>query len=166
MAVIASVMVGTVLVITLLSCLSDIRSLSIPNAYSLAILLCFVPAWIAMPSVFAPLWQHVAAFFIVFIVTYAMFYKGMMGGGDVKLATALSLWIGLRGMIPFIFSMSIVGGVLGVLTLIIRKKKPFRHPRPGGWIGEVQAGRDAIPYGVAISFGAWVVFFHTVLTLH
>ncbi len=164
--IVAQAMTAVVLAVTLLSCRSDIMSLRIPNTHSVTILLCFVPAYLATPPVFSPLWHHLAALFLIFAVTYAMFFAGMMGGGDAKLASALALWAGLRGLIPFVFFMSLAGGLLAAVTLVIRKKKPFQNPRAGSWIAEVQSGKDAIPYGVAISVGAWAAFFHTGLIPH
>ncbi len=160
MTIITLVMTFVVLVITLLSCISDIRSLRIHNFNSLAILFCFFPAYFASPESFNDLWQHFAAMAGVFAVTYIMFTLGMMGGGDSKLGTVLGLWIGLKGLIPFIFYMTLMGGLLGLISLIIFRKKPFKNPKQGSWIAELQEGRNAVPYGVAISFGFWVAFFH------
>ncbi len=164
--IVTQAMTVVVLAVTLFSCRSDIMSLRIPNTHSVIILLCFVPAYIATPPVFEPLWHHLAALLLMFAVTYVMFYTGLMGGGDAKLASALALWVGLRGIIPFVFYISLAGGLLAAVTLMIRKKKPFQNPRAGSWIAEVQSGKDAIPYGVAISVGVWAVFFHTGLIPH
>ena len=161
MAVISLVMVLVVLGVTVLTCVSDLRSLRIPNAYSLVVIGCFVPAWLAEPAAFTPLWHHVVAMVVLFFLTYAMFCKGMMGGGDSKLGTALGLWMGLKGLMPFLFYMALVGGVLGGLALLFKKKKWFKNPRPGSWVEQVQAGENAVPYGVAISFGFWASLFHT-----
>ncbi len=156
-----------VLEVTLLSCISDIRSMRIPNWHALVIAVCFVPAWLAAPKpVFGPLWYHIAAMALMFIITYAMFYKGMMGGGDSKLATALGLWVGLKGLVPFIFYMAIMGGVLGAITLFLQKRKLFENPKPGSWVEQAQSKKNAIPYGVAISVGCWASFFHTGLIPH
>ena len=160
MAIVTLVMIVTVLMVTVLSCISDVRSLRIPNMYALIILVCFVPAWFTAPVDLGPIGYHIASMGIMFIVSYLMFCKGMMGGGDSKFGTALGLWVGLRGLVPFVFYMALMGGILGLITLFLRKKKPFTNPRPGSWVEQVQTGHDAIPYGVAISFGCWAAFFH------
>ena len=161
MTLIAPVMTAVVLIVTLLSCISDVRSLRIPNWHSLVILAAFIPAWLAAPEAFIGLAQHAAAMAIMLVVSYIMFSLRMMGGGDSKLATVLGLWVGLSGLPPYIFYMAIAGGVMGLVSLLLRKKKIFKNPRPGSWIEQVQAGRNAVPYGVAISIGAWVALFHT-----
>jgi len=68
----------------------------------------------------------------------------MMGGGDVKLASALALWFSPGGTVKFLVLMSIAGGVptLGIL----------------GWHrAQKREGRPEIPYGVAIAFGALAI---------
>ncbi|MCK4946550.1 MAG: prepilin peptidase [Alphaproteobacteria bacterium] len=161
MAIISPTMVFIVLIVTLLSCISDVRSLHIRNFNSLVILFCFFPAYFASPESFNALWQHLVAMVIMFVVSYVMFVFGMMGGGDSKLGTVLGLWIGLKGLMPFIFYMAIIGGFIGFIALVIFRKKPFKNPMPGSWVAELQDGRNALPYGVAISFGFWAAFFHT-----
>jgi prepilin peptidase CpaA len=166
MATITPAMILAVFILTLFSCMSDVRSLRIPNLYALAILVCFVPAWLTSPAAFGPLWYHVTAMGIMFVLTYIMFCQGMMGGGDSKLGTALGLWVGLKGLLPFVFYMALMGGVLGLLTVGLQKKKLFINPKPGSWIEQAQAGQNAVPYGIAISFGSWAAFYHTVLMHH
>lgn len=161
MAIITLVMIIIVFVVTVMACISDIRSLRIPNAYSLIVIACFIPAWIAEPRNFVPLWDHLAAMVIIFGITYAMFTAGMMGGGDSKFGTALGLWVGLKGLLPFVFYMALVGGLLGAVALGLRNRKLFRNPGPGSWVEQLQLGKNAVPYGVAISLGSWVSFLHT-----
>lgn len=166
MAIIWLLMVLIVIVVTLLSCVSDVRSLRIANVYSLIVLACFVPAYIAEPQLFSPLWYYLTALGVMFVLSCILFFKGIMGGGDSKLGTALSLWLGLKGLVPFLFYMAIMGGVVGGITLLLQKKKPFKNPKPGSWVGEAQMGKNVVPYGIAISFGFWLSFFHTYAMSH
>ena len=161
MAVITLIMTFVVLVVTLLSCVADVRFMRIPNWHALVILGCFIPAWLAMPSTFGNIWYHAGALAAMFVITYIMFCSRMIGGGDAKLGTALALWTGLKGLAPFMLYMAIMGGVLGLAAILLRKRKLFNNPSPGSWVGQAQNGRSAVPYGVAISVGAWAAFFHT-----
>lgn len=95
------------------------------------------------------LWPEVAIqigmALVIFAVFAAFFALGAMGGGDVKLLTALALWLPLFAMIKLLFIMSIIGGVLTVLMLAIHK-----------W--QRALGKPEIPYGIAISLaGLWVM---------
>ncbi|MEO6152182.1 MAG: prepilin peptidase [Croceibacterium sp.] len=83
-----------------------------------------------------------AATFAVLAVLFAM---RAMGGGDVKLLTALALWITPVLFLKLIILMALLGGVL---TLAF-----------GAWhIACRRKDRIAIPYGVAIAAaGLWVL---------
>jgi prepilin peptidase CpaA len=79
------------------------------------------------------------------VIFAAMFALKWMGGGDVKLLTALALWIPWAWFWKLLVMMALVGGLL---TLVM-----------GAWhIARRQRDRLAIPYGVAIAIaGLWVV---------
>jgi len=155
-----------VLFVTLLSCVSDVRALRIPNTYVLVILGAFVPAFALSPESFGLWWHPFAAAAIFLVITYVMFVYRMLGAGDAKMGAALALWVGLPGLMAYVMYMAIVGGVLGVASLIIRKRKPFKNPREGGWVATVQAGGNAVPYGIAITAGAWGAMLHNGFISH
>ena len=143
--------------------LSDIRGLKIPNLYSGVVILAFVACYgllwaFGRGDVFSSLSSHLLGAVIVFGVTAAMFAFGMIGAADSKLGTAYALWVGLLGIFPFLFYMTLAGGVLGVVSLVIKKRKPFKSPSKGSWVAQVQAGESKVPYGVAIVFGALASF--------
>ncbi len=146
-----------------LAAMSDVRGLKIPNMYSGiiigAFLLCYGLLWLGgRDDVFAPLFSHGLSALIVFGITLAMFMAHAIGGGDSKLATAFAFWLGLKGLIPFIFYMSVVGGLLGMAALALKKWSPVKDPKPDSWVAQAQAGESKVPYGVAIVVGALVSF--------
>jgi prepilin peptidase CpaA len=150
-----------IFVTSVMACVSDVRFLRIPNSYVCVVIAAFLPAFLLSPESFGPWWHHLAAGLIFLVITYIMFCCGMLGGGDAKLGAALALFVGLRGLVPYLFYMALVGGLLGALAIVIKKKKPFTHPSPESWAGQLYQGRNAVPYGIAISFGAWAALFHT-----
>lgn len=83
-----------------------------------------------------------------FAILAALFALKVMGGGDVKLLTALALWVRPDQFMQLLLIMAIAGGVL---TLVM-----------GVWhVMRRQKDRLAIPYGVAIAFGGlWVLAVH------
>lgn len=142
---------------------SDMRGLTIPNSYSLIIGAAFVAAYVLLAlfgraDVFAPLLSHILAGIVVFVITVALFATRVMGGADSKLASVYALWMGLKGLPAFLFYMAVVGGVLGLAALVLRKYKPIKNPKEGGWVARVQAGDNKVPYGVAIACGALASF--------
>jgi prepilin peptidase CpaA len=83
-----------------------------------------------------------------YAVLAGLFAIRAMGGGDVKLLTALALWIEPWGFVKLIIVMSLLGGVL---TLVLGAFHVMRRRRD----------RLAIPYGLAIaSAGLWVLSVH------
>ncbi len=89
------------------------------------------------------------------------FAAGMMGGGDVKLAAAVSLFAGPALILDFIVVTAIVGGALG---LAILAGAPIGSPAPTG-DGTMRARlRGNLPYGPAIAVGGLSVALALALT--
>lgn len=149
----------------LASAWSDFKGFTISNAYSVGVILAFIPAFLAVfflaPDVayFASWKSHLLAAAGTFAITFVLFTLNMIGAGDSKLATAYALWLGVLGIPAFLFYMTVVGGLLGLTTLALRRWKPVAAPSEGGWIARAQAGSSEVPYGIAIVAGAIVAFF-------
>ena len=125
---------------------TDLRRRQIDNWLNAAIALSAPLYWWASGI---SLWPDVAIQIGVGIAAFAVFAAifalRMMGGGDVKLLTALALWVDPTNFLRLLIIMAIVGGVL---TLVM-----------GFWhITRRRKDKLAIPYGVAIACaGLWVI---------
>jgi prepilin peptidase CpaA len=123
----------------------DVRTYTISNRLNLAVALLAPLYWW---SIGLPLWPEaalqVAIAAGVFALLAAAFFVGMMGGGDVKLAAALALWFPPGSTLRFLVIMSIAGGVLTLVMLVLHRVR--RRP-----------GRPEIPYGVAIAIGGLAI---------
>lgn len=151
------------LVIGGLAGLSDIRSMTIPNSYSLYVIAAFFIAYGALyvggqGDVLGSFLSHIISAVLAFVITLGLFAARVIGAGDSKFATACALWFGMKSLMVFLFYMALSGGVLGIVALYIKRKKPFKKPVEGSWVAQVQGGADKVPYGVAISFGMFVAF--------
>lgn len=130
----------------LFAAFTDIRSRQISNKLNLAIA---IGAPIFWWSSGLALWPDVAIQLGVALAAFAvlagLFAMGLMGGGDVKLLTALALWIEPTAFVQLVIIMALAGGVLTIVM--------------GAWhFLRRQKERLAIPYGVAIAFGGlWVL---------
>ncbi len=153
------------LFVGVLAGLSDIRSMKIPNSYSIYIIAAFLVAYLGLyfaghAGVFSSIWSHILSAGLMFLATAVLFGLKIIGAGDSKFATACAFWIGAKYLTIFLFFMTLGGGVLGIIALYIKRKKPFKSPREGSWAAQVQSGADKVPYGVAITFGMVIAFIY------
>ncbi len=124
----------------------DLRKREIPHWNVIAIAALAIPFWWASGLAFWPdIASQIGVAAIVFAVFAVMFAFGWMGGGDVKLLTALALWLPWQAVVLMLLIMSFAGGAL-TLGMVI-----WSRARRGGQTPE-------IPYGVAIAFaGLWLI---------
>jgi prepilin peptidase CpaA len=130
----------------LVAAVTDLRHRTISNWLSGGIALAAPLFWWASGL---PLWPDIAwqlgIAAAAFGVLAGLFALGQMGGGDVKLLTALALWIAPLPFLRLVIVMALVGGVLTLIS--------------GAWnLMRRQRGKIAVPYGVAIAMaGLWVL---------
>lgn len=126
----------------LVAAFTDIRRRQIDNWLNLAIALAAPAFWWSQGLA---LWPDIALQLALaagaLAVFAALFAFKAMGGGDVKLLTALALWVPFYEYMQLLLIMSVVGGVLTIALV-------FWH------VARHQRDRIAIPYGVAIAVGA------------
>lgn len=67
-----------------------------------------------------PIVACVGAFFVMFLL--AVISRGAMGGGDIKLMSALGLWLGVWGIMNAFFYGVLAGGIGALILLLLRKK--------------------------------------------
>ena len=148
--------------LVLFAALRDLTSYTIPNWISLALLAAFVPAAVAAWYAQVPLQTIglcVAVGFAALLVGMAMFAFGWIGGGDAKLLAASALWLGLEGLAPFLFWTTIAGGLLSAMLLVARRHgAEFVGAGAPAWVLRLLDLKAAVPYGVAIAFGALFAF--------
>lgn len=138
-----------------LAAVYDIKTFTIPHVFSYAAIAVF--AITAIYLGFSPnLWGwHLLSAVIAFILSFGLFSISVMGGGDVKLFTALALWfnpLGLPGLILCITgSGTAIGLALVVYKLITISPSNFDG---SGLAARYRAVRDIrVPYGPNIAFG-------------
>jgi prepilin peptidase CpaA len=96
----------------------------------------------------------------VLFVGALLFSRGLIGGGDVKLLFAATLWAGPAATLPLLVLTGLLGGVLCLLlltpvgALIAAARPTLREPS-----GDPARGADPVlvPYGVAIAGAALIV---------
>jgi len=84
---------------------------------------------------------------------FFLFALKMVGGGDVKLLAATSLWAGPALILSFTFITAIAGGVIGLAMLLLQRRRAV----PVSVDSEHGAAPAVMPYGVAIAVGGLMV---------
>jgi prepilin peptidase CpaA len=137
---------------------SDFLTLTISNRVSLILVGGFV-ALAAIGGVSAAdVLSHLAAGCVVLVAAFSLFARGIVGGGDAKLAAATTLWLGFDHLLPYLLYASLLGGALSV-GLIWFRMAPLpdwlaRHD----WVRRLH-GKDAgVPYGIALAAAALAVY--------
>lgn len=102
-----------------------------------------------------------AAALVVFFISIALFALGWMGGGDGKLLTVGTLWVGAGNAISFVFYMTFIGGVLAASLLAFRKLSLPSSWLGKSWVARLHARETGIPYAVAIGFAGLIVLPNT-----
>jgi len=133
------------------SAVSDIRAYTIPNWASLLISASFLVAALFTPC--APLVPGLLTGAAVLVLGLGLFALGWMGGGDVKLFSALALWSGPSRLASFTLVTSLAGVALALFML-----SPLRRLAPAASEEARSAARQPMPYGVAIAVGGvWLL---------
>jgi prepilin peptidase CpaA len=139
----------------------DFRRLVIPNLLPLA--LCAVwPLYFiyvaAAPSLLGAL-AAIGCALAVFVLGAVLFARGYLGGGDVKLLTAATLWAGPAGTPALLVLTGVLGGALAIFLLLPFGGHVVNAARTVlGTAPSTERGMAApVPYGVAIAAAAVIV---------
>ena len=143
--------------------LSDAIRYTIPNWLNGVILALYLPAAFLLPVDVLP---ALAAAGIVLVLGLGLFALGLMGGGDVKLIFALTLWAGWgQPALQFIFMTAVMGGLLVVLVLMLRALfPPFMTKKdPNRVLPRLLTRKQPVPYGLAIAAAfLWLLFINAI----
>lgn len=133
---------------------SDLRTRLIPNEFIVGILAlaCLRIALSGDPT--SALYTLVATAALA-VATFLLFWRGLLGGGDVKLMVSTSFLIGYHDVLGFLFVMSVSGGLIAVAMLASERLKRRAAAAAAQEIPETSA-RLTVPYGVAISVAGFM----------
>jgi prepilin peptidase CpaA len=167
------------LTLLILAAITDLRERRIPNwlnggvvaLYPIYLLLS--PGPVAWPSA-------LALGLLVGLAGLALFAREQIGGGDVKLITAISLWAGIDQFVLFAVVTALTGGIVGLVSLWYWRWGPLIEallagfglagPRRAGApvavdgrpetyrpTGSAVPAPTTLPYGIAIAAGGVAV---------
>ncbi|WP_286830419.1 MULTISPECIES: A24 family peptidase [Kordiimonas] len=147
-----------VAVVLILAAIEDIKTRQIANRLSLILVGLFgvtVAADLLTGAdvMAAIVWPAVVGS-SVFLVGLALFATGVMGGGDVKLLSAVALFAGPDLGLSFVLYVAVIGGFVAIALLAWSR-----------WRKDQSEQSAKVPYGVAISAGGLWVCFHQISAL-
>ena len=102
--------------------------------------------------------MHLVIAVTLFIVTYGFWLAGWLGGGDVKLLTAVGLWLGPHHSLAFIIYLAIISSLLSIGLIIVRRQT--RNTDISKYSASMQrvasiAATGACPYAIAIGLAGF-----------
>ena len=136
--------------------IGDMRRLIIPNWINLAVAGLYV-LHVATSPVPVGVLGGVAAGAATLAAGFGLFACNLIGGGDVKLMSAIALWAGPMRILDFVFVTAIMGGLVAAGVLASTRLRRRHLASVGGASGA--AASMEVPYGVAISVGGIFVAF-------
>jgi prepilin peptidase CpaA len=109
-----------------------------------------------------------AAGVLVVTLLWLPWLKGMRGGGDVKMAAAAAVWLGLGRMPEYLLVAAVAGGVLALVYYALSSRDARREIRMNLTTAalsatlpkvtlENRAGRRSVPYSVAFAASALLI---------
>lgn len=141
----------------------DVATRLIRNDVCLLLALLGIAGQLASPM---QLIESLIAATILFLLLFALYQRGGIGGGDVKLLVALAIGLPPTGLIQLLTITSLAGGVLALVHLVMRVL-PYPRLAPVGSslarrVYAIERWRHVrhapLPYGVAIACGGiWTI---------
>ena len=140
----------------------DLMTFTIPNVLPAAMFALFAAFLLAATLnghglSWSATWPHLLAGAVALVAGMAMFAAGWVGGGDAKLFAMACLWLGWDFMFEYTVVASLLGGILTIALLVMR-----RFPLPSSlaaqpWLVRLADRDSGVPYGVALAIAALVV---------
>jgi prepilin peptidase CpaA len=137
---------------------SDLLTMTISNRVSLIL----VGGFFALAAIggvnAADVLAHLAAGCVVLVAAFGLFARGIIGGGDAKLAAATALWLGFEHLLPYLLYASLLGGALSVALIWFRMAPLPDWLARHAWVGRLHGKDGGVPYGIALAAAALAVY--------
>ncbi len=139
----------------------DMFSMTISNKISLVLIVTFFSLAGAIGMDLQTIGWHVALALMVLVVGFGLFAAGWVGGGDVKFASSIVLWLGWEYSMGFLAIAGILGGVLTIILLMGRNFILPKSLQKVDWLVRLHKLEDGVPYGIALAPASLLVFSDT-----
>jgi prepilin peptidase CpaA len=147
-------------VLMLVAAAWDLASFQIPNWLCLAVLASFLLFAVLVPLAFTDVMLRLGLGLAVLIVGIFLFSGGFVGGGDVKLLAAATVWVGWPALLLYLVGVAILGGILALVLLVFRRLPVPARWADRAWLGRLHGRHEGVPYGIAIGIAGVLIFRH------
>jgi prepilin peptidase CpaA len=137
---------------------SDLLTMRISNKLVIAVAVGFVLVALLVQLPLEQFLMHVACALVVLVVAFGMFALRWIGGGDAKLAAATTLWLGFGLTLPYLAYTAILGGVLTLLILLLRRLPVEAFAANMPWLARLHDRKQGVPYGVAMALAGLLTY--------
>jgi len=150
-------------VLMIYAAFSDLFTMKIANWLVLLVAAAYFVIVLVLQLSWNDIGMAVAAAALVLVIAFAFFAFGWIGGGDAKLVSATTLWVGFGLMLQYLIYAALLGGALTLLILVIR-----RYPLPESlsrhkWIDRLHDSKTGVPYGITLAIAALLVYPSTLI---
>jgi len=146
----------------------DLRQRQVSNFLCAGIAGLGIIRWAILMQIAPAAWALAAAI-LIFGIGVLFNWRGWLGGGDVKLISAITLLLGgdAEDILRFLFLLTLIGSGLAVILLFQLQIRKLRARRAAG-AGDPDAlgpppgppsDHDKVPYAVAVALAAAIVLF-------
>jgi prepilin peptidase CpaA len=137
---------------------SDLLTMTISNFVSIALVALFFILALSLRMPIEEIGLHIGAGALMLAVTFIMFTRHWIGGGDAKLASATALWFGFDHLFDYSLYAAAFGGFLTLGILVLR-----RHPLPQllvkqPWLARLHEKGGGVPYGIALAIAGLMLY--------
>lgn len=137
---------------------SDLFTMTIPNRVSLILIIVYFALAAYIPLSWNAVVMHVSCGFAVLALTFVLFQRGWVGGGDAKLASATALWLGWENLLDYGLVASIAGGALTLVILIMRWNELPARLLSVKFVARLAEKTNGVPYGIALAIAGLLVY--------
>lgn len=137
---------------------SDLLTMRISNKLVLFLVVSFFVVAIAINLPLQQFAMHVVCALAVLAAGFAFFALRWVGGGDAKLAAATTLWLGFGLTVPYLIYAALLGGVLTLLILALRRLPLTPFLARYRWLERLHDNKTGVPYGIALALAGMLTY--------
>ena len=102
--------------------------------------------------------MHLLAGMAMLAVSFTLFARGWIGGGDAKLFAATAIWMGWPNLLEYVLVASVLGGALTIVMLSLHSLPMPNVLTRQYWFNRLHTLENGIPYGLALAAGGIYIY--------